>query len=221
MSDPALQLRTLYNLDQRGRLVSTREPGEHRPPRFVLIRGPAACVWGIRDDVPDDIAGEVAALAATEPDAPFEEQPLHAKRYMSLVGGRIESGPTYEFPRDMTMPEGISLIEDPGSLDAELADLAPETDGRWPVYGVLDGDRAVSVCFCARMSDKAAEAGVNTVEAYRGRGLAPRVVAAWGSAIHASGRVPLYSTSWRNSASRSVAQKLGLRIYASDWNLAD
>jgi hypothetical protein len=221
VSDPALQLRTLYNLDQRGRLVSTREPGAHRPPRFVLIRGRAACVWGIRDDIPDAIAGEIAELAATEPDVPFEDEPLQAQRYMSLVGGRMESGPAFEFPSDLMMPEGITLIEEPEQLMGELADLAPEIDERWPIYGVLDGGRAVSVCFCARLSDKAAEAGVNTIEAYRGRGLAPRVVGAWGSAIRASGRVPLYSTSWRNTASRSVAVKLGLRVYASDWNLAD
>ncbi len=160
-------------------------------------------------------------MAATEPDVPFEEQPLHARRYTSLVGGRIESGPAFAFPREMTMPEGVSLIEDPESLVGELADLAPELDGRWPIYGVLDGGRALSVCFCARVSGKAAEAGVNTVEAYRGRGLAPRVVAAWGSAIRASGRVPLYSTSWKNTASRSVAEKLGLRAYASDWSLCE
>ena len=219
MSDPALQLRTLYELDQRGRLVSTREPGSHRPARFALIRGRAACVWGIRDDIPDDVADELAALAATEPDVPFEDRPLHARRYVDLAGGRIESGPAFEFPGDLAMPEGVTLVEDPEALLEGFADLVPEMDARWPVFGVLDGNTAVSVCFCARLSDKAAEAGVNTLESHRGQGLATRVVAAWAAAIRASGRIPLYSTSWRNAASRSVAEKLGLRIYASDWSV--
>jgi hypothetical protein len=35
-------------------------------------------------------------------------------------------------------------------------------------------------CFCARRSDIAAEAGVETAEAYRGRGYGQRVTVTWG-----------------------------------------
>ena len=68
----------------------------------------------------------------------------------------------------------------------------------------------MSLGFSARLSERVAEAGVNTLEAYRGRGYAPTVVAAWAHAIRATGRIPLYSTSWDNHASRTVARKLGL-----------
>jgi len=53
-------------------------------------------------------------------------------------------------------------------------------------------------CFCARRSDAAAEAGLETAEAFRGRGFGPRVTAAWAWAIRATGRIPLYSTAWTN-----------------------
>ena len=56
---------------------------------------------------------------------------------------------------------------------------------------------------------------------YRGRGYGPRVTVAWAEAIWASGRVPLYSTSWDNKASLAVARKLGLAAYASGWSLSD
>jgi predicted GNAT family acetyltransferase len=84
---------------------------------------------------------------------------------------------------------------------------------------VVDG-HPVSVCHCARRSDVAAEAGVATAPACRGRGYAARVTAAWALAIRASGHVPLYSTSWMNAASLAVARKLGLVVYASDWSIA-
>jgi hypothetical protein len=45
------------------------------------------------------------------------------------------------------------------------------------------------------------------------------VTAAWAAAIRASGRIPLYSTSWSNTGSLAVARKLGLSVYASDWSV--
>ena len=75
--------------------------------------------------------------------------------------------------------------------------------------------------FCARRSDAAAEAGVETVAAFRGRGLALRVTAAWAQAIRSSGRLAIYSTSWNNKSSLAVARKLGLNACANNWSIAD
>ena len=96
---------------------------------------------------------------------------------------------------------------------------AAEIPGRSPVVAVVDDGHAVSVCFCARRSDAAAEAGLETAAKFRGRGLGPQVAATWALAVRASGRIPLYSASWANAASLSVARKLGLVAYASGWSL--
>ena len=79
----------------------------------------------------------------------------------------------------------------------------------------MDG-RAVSVCASVRRSTAAHEAGVETAPQYRGRGLAPRAVAAWARAVLTMDRVPLYSTSWQNEASRNVARKLGMTHFGND-----
>jgi len=90
-------------------------------------------------------------------------------------------------------------------------------------YGPLlaiDADGApASICFCARRTDAAAEAGLETAAEYRGRGLAARVTAAWACAIRATGRMPLYSTSWANFSSLAVARKLGLVAFAGMWSV--
>jgi hypothetical protein len=89
------------------------------------------------------------------------------------------------------------------------------------VVAVVEDGYPVSICFSARKSGVAAEAGLETAEAFRGRGFGPRVAAAWALSIRAAGRVPLYSTSWANDASLAVARKLGLLAYASHWSLSD
>jgi len=60
---------------------------------------------------------------------------------------------------------------------------------------------------------------VDTLEAFRGRGHASRVVAAWAIAVRETGRVPLYSTSWGNLASQGVARRLGLGLFGVDLSL--
>ncbi|MEZ4720114.1 MAG: GNAT family N-acetyltransferase, partial [Caldilineaceae bacterium] len=91
--------------------------------------------------------------------------------------------------------------------------------GRSPLLARLVDGVPVSICFCARRSDVAAEAGLETAPSFRGRGYAARVTAAWAAEVRAGGRIPLYSTAWDNQASRSVARKLGLTAYACMWSL--
>lgn len=220
MTTPELQLRTLYVLDGDGRMAATREPGGARPPCFALVRGRTGRAWAVRDDVPHDVAAELDALAREEPPpAELQDPPKHAERYLSLLGGRAQSGPAFAFPDEIDEPEGVLLVDDPALLDGGFVDLAPELDGRSPLLAILEDGRAVSICHCARRSDEAAEAGLFTLESHRGRGYGPRVTAAWALAIQATGRTPLYSTSWTNAASLAVARKLGLKVYASDWNV--
>jgi predicted GNAT family acetyltransferase len=65
-----------------------------------------------------------------------------------------------------------------------------------------------------------AEAGVETIERFRGRGYGTTSVVAWAAAIRREGRVPLYSTEWENKASRALASSLGLVCYGEDLHIA-
>jgi predicted GNAT family acetyltransferase len=96
-------------------------------------------------------------------------------------------------------------------------DSFPEELG--PTAVIVEDGVVVSFCFCARLTDEVAEAGVETVEAYRRRGYALEVVQLWARAVWETGRRPLYSTAWENAASQAVASRLGLQMYAEDWSI--
>ena len=173
-------------------------------------------------DLPQQLVDELDTLAREEPPVgDLLDAPLHADRYLSLVGGTIDSGPAFTFPDSLVQSAETVFVEDIRLLSRNFDGwTASEVPDRSPIVAVMEGGHAVSVCFCARLSNTAAEAGLETAPTYRGRGLGARVAAVWASAVRASGRVPLYSTSWTNVASLAVARKLGLQAYASTWSLS-
>jgi hypothetical protein len=197
---PELQLRTLFVLDERGRIVATREPEPARNPGplFMLIRGTSSCAWAVRTDVPARFAAELDLLARDEsPLASAHDDPVYGQRYLSLCQGQIESGPAFIFPEEIAQPDDPGIVNEVTLLQRNFRGWVPgEISERSPIYAVIESGYPVSVCFCARNTESAAEAGVETAQAFRGRGFAPRVTAAWALAIKASGRIPLYSTSW-------------------------
>jgi hypothetical protein len=237
MSTPELQLRTLFVLNAAGRILSTREPGGEKGPLLFLARSGASCAWAIRADVPEPVAQRLEVVARREPPAAdLHAPPVGAQQLVALLGDRLDAscnrsaksrgsdGPAFVFPDAMIVPEGnddIVRIEDEALVARHFRGWVPGeiAAGRAPVLGVMRDGHAVSICYSARLSDEAAEAGLDTAPGFRGRGLGPRVAAAWARAIRASGRVALYSTFWSNAASLAVAKKLGLEAYASEWSL--
>ena len=213
-------LETLFRLDGR-RIVSTREPNPGRGPEFVLIRRADSCAWALGSGIGDEQATEITRLALDEhPTSDFRRPPKHLEEYLKIVGGEFDAGPAFEFPERMPLFGEAVLIEDverlQGSFNGWTADELP---GRSPIIAIVEDGVPISVCFCSRVSELVAEAGVETAPKFRGRGMAGLATAAWTTAIQASGRTPIYSTSWSNGPSLAVARKLGLVACASYWNL--
>ena len=227
-----LQVEALFTHDAAGRIVAIKEPGGGPAPRFFLGRSRMSNLWRIRHDLPEVTARRLEALAASEPvNDDLRADPRHIAAYLEAlrVDGEepvVVSGPAYRFPDALPSPSaGITWITRANLdllrlLDWDVGTLAAGELEAWaPMAALVEGGAAVSLGFSSRLTERVAEAGVNTLEAYRGRGYAPTVVTAWASAIRATGRIPLYSTSWSNLASQAVARKLRLLQYATDLSL--
>jgi hypothetical protein len=134
---------------------------------------------------------------------------------------RSYEGPAFRFPDEApgaaADPDVVALTPDRGDwLGEELAGLRADLGAHQPCVGVREGGLVRAVAFAARRTPRAAEAGVETLPGFRGRGLASRAVRAWARAVRADGALPLYSTEWRNRSSLGVAARLGLIRYGVD-----
>jgi hypothetical protein len=219
---------TLFIHDARGRMVRNNEPDGDPAPRLFLGYTMDGCVVRFGQGTPDALIERISAIIERQPPVGS----LHIRPAV-LVEAREalevhapvtheEGGPTYRFPEPITpSPEAVRLTAANIAVTQYAYPwLSRAFPTREPCFSVVHDGAAVSICFSSRIGAIANEAGVETLPAFRGRGYALAVTAAWGAAVHAAGRIPLYSTTWDNLASQGVARRLGLVMFGADVTLA-
>ncbi|MGU3569044.1 GNAT family N-acetyltransferase [Paenibacillus sp. D51F] len=215
-----IQADILFQSGRRGRMTAVNEPSGSAAPLFFLGRTSEGDVIRFGEDFPDD------QLEAFEHAAGRGRTGLELAELIRRWNGirelkSIWMGPAYLFKNPVQAAGGaIRIARDNMRLLAPgFPGLAEGLEDRHPVFAVVEDGLAVSVCFSARKSSLGAEAGLETLPGHRGRGLAIRCAEAWAQALQADGLLPLYSTSWDNFASQSVARKLGLHAYGMDLHV--
>jgi GNAT superfamily N-acetyltransferase len=236
----ALQIEALYRSDQAGGLLTINEPGPEADqpdaPRFFLGRTRQGNLWRFRHDLPADLTQALDELCRAEPvaaDLTLPPQQAEAIRTLLRNHAPIESeyqGPAFWIPETASAETAAAspqatvvrlTAENQHLLTTTLPEMLPWPwlQVRSPALAAVVDDQAVAICFCARLTDHVAEAGVETAPAFRGRGYASTVVAAWATTLRQTARLPLYSTWWANHASQAVARKLGMILYGEDWSV--
>ncbi|WP_419994614.1 GNAT family N-acetyltransferase [Streptomyces boninensis] len=194
------------------------------PRGRVVALAPSACLRA--EGV--DLAGE-AYVAGRAPQALGQ-----------LVDGAVEGGPCFVFPppggrrrlADLVAGAGLPLLASdaegrraarelirPSNWQAEeWGRLISGGAGEWAM-AVHGGKDVVCIAHTPVANDIAAETGIWTREDFRGRGLAPAVVAAWAAREGRRKEVLFYRTSAANRASQAVARTLGLRPLGWIWTV--
>ena len=222
-----MHVEALFTHDERGRIVRVNEYNGKPASRFFIGRTSMGNVVRVRDDVDENQARELESIAATERwndallEPPYGSTPYEAALGTVAPVERIECGPAFRVAQDLVWkPNAIRITP-------ENRDLLKPLHPSWfddvvhcqPFVGVVYEGVVVSVCASVRITDRAHEAGVDTHVDFRGRGFAPHAVAAWARAVREANRLPLYSTSWKNTASQAVAAKLGLVRYGTTLHI--
>lgn len=223
-----LQVEALFVHDQEGFITFENEPYDEkrRAPRFFLGCTSEGNVVRFRDDIPSGTRDRLSDLVDSLPDLPdgrLGPTTVASIEEILLVDGPISNvwaGPAFVFPDglpDTPHPDSV-LVERQNSdlLRPGFSDAIPGIGRTQPCVAFVEGGTAVSLCQTVRESDRAAEAGLDTLEGSRGRGFAPLIVPTWARRIGEAGKTPIYSTSWKNTASRRVAEKLNLIQFGVD-----
>ncbi|MBG9793497.1 hypothetical protein ABD76_13630 [Paenibacillus dendritiformis] len=221
-----LHAEAMFTHDRSMRLLAINEPWPGGPPapRCFLgrsIDGSALC--RVRHDVPEKLAARLKKLCADEPNIrDFQTKPKHLEAYKDLLrSGRFTMGPCYLVPDTEPAMEVVSITRDNGAelLRGGFEWLASEIGYAQPCVALVRGNRAVSICRSVRIAPRSHEAGLETLEACRGRGYAAAVVAGWARAVRKMNAFPLYSTLEDNLSSQNVARKLAMSWYGVNFTI--
>jgi predicted GNAT family acetyltransferase len=82
------------------------------------------------------------------------------------------------------------------------------------VAGAVVDDVLVARAHTSCQSSRYADVAVATAEVWRGNGLASAAASLVCEEAQQSGRIPIWSTTWDNTASQRIAQKLGFITYS-------
>lgn len=222
-----LHVEALSTHDAAGDLVQINEPDGAIAPRFFLGRTARGVVLRFRHDIDHDTREALDAAVQDDLRRGLAfDAPLDASRYSEILARsapvqRVETGPAFYCPPELSTGLATTQVTEANAhiLQAHLPEWISVVPYWQPMIVITVDGQAVSLCCSVRLTSRAHEAGVETAPAYRGRGYAGVVVAAWARAVRAQYRIPMYSTSWTNAASRAVAQKLRLIHFGSDLHI--
>ena len=216
--------------DTVGLITASRDP-DVSPPRSHIVRTRDGNRWLLCASLSAVERKRLGAILSVQPRA---SDPADAESYPFDLGAigralavvaplvRPYRGPAFSFPDELPSSDRAELLTDLREAPREgpFAWLRSARDPSHPIAIVrADSGDVASVCYSARSTSAAAEAGVETREEHRGRGYGSAAVLTWSAAVRQSGRVPLYSTEWENTASRALASRLGLLWYAEDLQI--
>jgi RimJ/RimL family protein N-acetyltransferase len=226
----SIHVRALFTHDDESRILFVNEPDSAimPAPRLFLGRTRAGNVWRFRADLPKELCKGLDALCADEPSVniEFNEPPRHLETFVRLLESdapvqEISSGPAYRFTEYRIPSRHLLAITENNAemLQGGFEKLIEELPTWQPFIALVEQNQAVSVCRSVRITPEGHEAGVETLPVFRRRGYAKEVIAEWARLVQATGAVPLYSTSWENTASQAVARKLELKCYGTDFHI--
>jgi ribosomal protein S18 acetylase RimI-like enzyme len=179
-------------------------------PRFLVLQYGQSYTAYFSQDVSLSMREQFATLSLEQ--AFSDHQRVQALLSTDTPCKHFWQGKSYIFPSTLTAdlyPDAVQL-DDAQHLHLLQSYEHWKSVGNKTVYGIIVDGHIVASCGSVRENDKCAEAWVITEPAFRGRGYARQVTAAWAHHLQQRGKMPFYSHALNNLASQAVARSLGL-----------
>ncbi|WP_055666656.1 GNAT family N-acetyltransferase [Desnuesiella massiliensis] len=222
-----MHIESLFTLNDDLRLLNINEPWDTTKPapRFVMgrtIKGET--IYYFRHDVSENIISKVSELCLKEPIAQnANERPKYFEQYLECFQSR-----SYTEEICFYVPDSGEKIRDCILLDSKNVSTFTSDGFEWlkeeflfslPCAAFVHAGQAVSICRSVRISHKAHEAGIETMEAFWGNGYAYDVLFKWAQEVRQLGCEPLYSTLSDNFRSLRIAQKANLFCFGVGFKI--
>ena len=184
-------------------------PGDETPPWALYIGampGGQVRIWrqGVAESERMGLIERALAVLAQPTGAPSPEDNTREVALRRAEAPAIDVAWARHVARRLTADDAALL--EVFEHDSAAYFLAAE---RAPLFGVVKGDRLVSIAHSSRRTAEACELGVHTLPDVRRRGYALAVVVRWADAVAAGGIEPLYSALASNVASLALAHAAG------------
>jgi len=237
-----INVATIFAMSSSGRIERQNDPDRSPAPRLFFAGCPQGNIAHVRDDVEDEVAGQLLAIAADEPPwrdpwvlpqgigkflDVFSNHPPFATGPASRIPLSVGTSVIYQLPRHKKYEHTTNIVRGDSvegaaivarfkqrGMPEQMLDAGFESlADLWEPWCVaLEGEEVAAIAFAARLGIVGAEIGVYTFPNFRSRGFAAAVTASWSSMASLDGHALFYSTSRSNRSSQRVAARLGLRM---------
>jgi hypothetical protein len=244
-----IDVATMFVMSSSGRIERQNDPDGSPGPRLYF----AGCAQGniahVRDDITDEAASRLLAIAAEEP--PWRDpwvlpqgigklldvlstNPPFATGPASRIPLTVGPGGIYQLPHHLQNEYAATIVRGDSAEGHKIRerfgrDGMPQSmieagfksvGDLWEPWCIaVEGDEIAAIAFAARLGTVGAEIGVYTFPKFRSRGLAAAVTASWSTLPSLNGHALFYSTSRSNRSSQRVAARLGLRMIGASVNI--
>jgi hypothetical protein len=244
-----IDVATMFVMSSSGRIERQNDPDSSPGPRLYFAGCPEGNIAHIRDDLADQTAPRLLAIAAEEP--PWRDpwvlpqaigklldvlsnSPPFATGPASRIPLTVGPGVIYQLPHHLKTEYAATIVQGDSAEGEQMRARFEERGMPQPILDAgfksvadlwepwciaVEGEEVAAIAFAARLGTVGAEIGVYTFPKFRSRGFAAAVTATWSSLPSLGGHALFYSTSRSNRSSQRVAARLGLRMIGASVNI--
>ena len=222
-----MHIEALYTMNDDRRLMNINEPWDttKTAPKFVMGRTfQGDTLYYFRNDISDEIISKVSELCEKEPVVNnIAESPKYIDQYLEYFQSSCYTEEVCFYIPDREVKIRDCILLDPHNVSTFTSGgfewLKEEFPSSLPCAAFINAGQAASICRSVRISTKAHEAGIETLEAFQGNGYARDVLFKWAQEVRQLGFEPLYSTLNNNFKSLRVSQKANLFCFGAGFKV--
>jgi len=134
----------------------------------------------------------------------------------------IRTGPAYWISAPQVLhPSCVAITEENQTLlQPDFSDWLADVRYQQPFVACLIDGTVAAVCASVRITDRAHEAGVETLKTFRRKGYGQLAVSGWANRVQDTGALTLYSTSDDNLASQGTTSALNMTLIGEDYQIS-